>query len=98
MKRHRTRGPTGLFSVAALLLVVALALGACAKPAPQGPAATTTDVPKPTELAPTSAPANTPASEAAATSNLPVGVDAEGNFYKGDPKASVKLVEFSDFQ
>ena len=31
-------------------------------------------------------------------SNLPVGVDADGNFYRGDPKAPVKLVEFSDFQ
>jgi len=25
-------------------------------------------------------------------------VDADGNFYRGDPNAPVKLVEFSDFQ
>jgi hypothetical protein len=25
-------------------------------------------------------------------------VDADGNFYRGDPKAAVKLVEYSDFQ
>ena len=31
-------------------------------------------------------------------SNLPMGVDADGNFYRGDPKAPVKLTEFSDFQ
>jgi len=98
MKRLRTRGPTGLVGLAALLLVVALAVGACAQPAPQAPAATTTAVQKPTEIAPTSAPANTPASKPVATSNLPAGVDAEGHFYRGDPKASVKLVEFSDFQ
>ena len=28
----------------------------------------------------------------------PVGVDSDGNFYHGDTKAPVKLVEFSDFQ
>jgi hypothetical protein len=31
-------------------------------------------------------------------SDLPAGVDAAGNFYRGDPNAAVKLVEFSDFQ
>ncbi len=30
--------------------------------------------------------------------NVPVGVDAEGNFYRGNLNAPVKLVEFSDFQ
>jgi protein-disulfide isomerase len=30
--------------------------------------------------------------------DLPMGVDADGNFYRGDLKAPVKLVEFSDFQ
>jgi hypothetical protein len=25
-------------------------------------------------------------------------VDANGNFYRGDPNATVKLIEFSDFQ
>ena len=29
---------------------------------------------------------------------LQVGVDADGNFYRGDPNAPIKLVDFSDFQ
>jgi len=35
---------------------------------------------------------------AAKLASLPVGIDANGNFYRGDPKATVKLIEFSDFQ
>ena len=31
-------------------------------------------------------------------SNMPMGRDAEGNFYRGDPNAAVKLVDYSDFQ
>ena len=100
MKRLRTRGPAGVLGLAALLLFVALAIGACAKPAPAAPTATTAPTTAPTQAAPaTSAPALTPASsKPVAKSNLPAGVDAEGNFYRGDPKATVKLVEFSDFQ
>jgi protein-disulfide isomerase len=29
---------------------------------------------------------------------MPTGVDADGNFYRGDPDARVKLVEWSDFE
>jgi len=96
MKRLRTRGPAGVLGLAALLLVVALAVGACVTPAPAAPTATTA----PTQAAPaTSAPAQTPtSSKSVGKSNLPAGVDAEGNFYRGDPKATVKLIEFSDFQ
>lgn len=96
MEIHRIRAPGGVFGVAALLLIVTLAMGACAAPASQAPAAATA----PAQAAPaTSAPAQTPASsKPVASSNLPAGVDAEGNFYRGDPKATVKLVEFSDFQ
>ena len=91
MKRLRTRGPVRVFGLAALLLVAALAVGACVTPTPAAPAATTAPA--------TSAPAQTPASaEPIASGNLPAGVDAEGNFYRGDPNATVKLIEFSDFQ
>lgn len=49
---------------------------------------------KPKAAAPTA-----PAPAAASTlANLPVGVDADGNFYRGDLKASVRLIDFSDFQ
>jgi hypothetical protein len=102
MERLRTRGPGGVVVLAALLLIVALAVGACAKPAPVAPAPTSAPAQvttAPTQAAPaTSAPANTPGSSPAVLANLAVGVDAEGNFYRGDPKAPVKLVEFSDFQ
>jgi protein-disulfide isomerase len=96
MKRHRTRGPARVLGLAALLLVVALAVGACVAPAPAAPAAATA----PTQAAPaTTAPTQTPTpSKPTEGSKLPAGVDAEGNFYRGDPKATVKLVEFSDFQ
>jgi protein-disulfide isomerase len=30
--------------------------------------------------------------------SLQVGVDSDGNFYRGDPNAPIKLVDFSDFQ
>jgi hypothetical protein len=101
MKRLRNRGPARVFGLAALLLVVALAVGACVTPTPAAPAATT--APATSAQAPaapaTSAPAQTPASsEPIASSNLPAGVDAEGNYDRADPKATVKLTEFSDFQ
>jgi protein-disulfide isomerase len=102
MVKLRTREPAGLVGLAALLVVVMLAVGACAQPAPVGPAATTAPAQAtaaPTSTAPaTSAPTNTPASKPSAASNLPAGVNAEGDFYRGDPNAPVKLVEFSDFQ
>jgi protein-disulfide isomerase len=45
------------------------------------------------------APTATAAATAAATAGeIPAGVDADGNFYRGDPNAKVKLVEWSDFQ
>lgn len=30
--------------------------------------------------------------------SLPVGIDAEGNFYRGDLAAPIRLIDFSDFQ
>jgi cytoskeletal protein RodZ len=106
MNRVRTRGPARVLGLAALLLIVALVVGACVTPPapaapmattapPQAPAATTAS----TQASATNVPAQTPAiSEPAASSNLPTGVDSEGHFYRGDPKATVKLIEFSDFQ
>jgi hypothetical protein len=39
------------------------------------------------------------ATNAAGTgSGMPVGVDADGNFYRGNRNAAVKLIDFSDFQ
>jgi hypothetical protein len=95
MNRLRTRGPGGVLVLAALLLVVALAAGACTTPTPVSPTAAAA----PTQAPATSAPASTEAApKATGTVDLPAGVDANGNFYRGDPNASVKLVEFSDFQ
>jgi protein-disulfide isomerase len=95
MKRLRTRGPGGVLVLAALLLVVALAVGACTTPTPTSPTAAAA----PAKAPATSAPASTEAApKASGTSNLQAGVDANGNFYRGDPNAAVKLIEFSDFQ
>ena len=95
MKELRKRGPARVLGLAALLLIVALAVGACVTPTPASPTAATA----PTQALATSAPAQaTTSSESVVASNLPAGVDGEGNFYRGDPKAAVKLTEFSDFQ
>ena len=57
------------------------------------------NVQKPQSAAPSASNQPTPAAVAAVKRpELPVGVDADGNFYRGDPKAPVKLVDFSDFQ
>lgn len=84
-----------------LALLVVTLLGVACAPTPQtGPGATAA-VTQAAQPAPaTAAPIATggPATTAAKVSDLPVGVDAAGNFYRGDPNAAVKLVEFSDFQ
>ena len=57
------------------------------------------NVQKPQSAAPSASSQPTPAAVAAVKRPaLPVGVDADGNFYRGDPKAPVKIVDFSDFQ
>jgi protein-disulfide isomerase len=50
------------------------------------------------QVPPTPAPTSPPPVSREDLENLPMGVDPEGNFYRGDPKATVKLVDFSDFQ
>ena len=99
MKQLRPRIRPGIAILGLVLLLVVLVGAACA---PAGPSQN-----KPTQPAPA---ASVPAAEKAGPvapgatkqparpSNLPVGVDADGNFYRGDPKAPVKLVDFSDFQ
>jgi protein-disulfide isomerase len=82
--------------LALALIVIGLVAAACAPAAPQA-----TEAPQPAAtVAPaTGAPAPTAATGGeAAAADIPVGVDADGNFYRGDPKAAVKLVEYSDFQ
>ncbi len=100
----------GLGLVVVALLAAACVAAPVATPAAgSAPAASTaTTAPAaPTEGA--SAASAPSGSQAAATtaapsaaivpsSSLPSGVDADGNFYLGDPKATVKLLEYSDFQ
>ena len=74
-----------------MLLTVVLAAGAGCVPAAPQPVSSAT-------LAPPTAAATAAATQPAGSPALPVGTDADGNFYRGDPKAPVKLVDFSDFQ
>ncbi|MCX6032379.1 MAG: hypothetical protein NT169_24185 [Chloroflexi bacterium] len=79
------------------LIATALIAAACAPATPPAPAI----IQVPTGVVATAAPAavtTTPVSEPGKKLDLPVGMDADGNFYRGDPKAPVKLIEFSDFQ
>ncbi len=100
MKTYRSGHRTRLIGLPMLLLVVALVGAACAPAAPAAPGATAAPAPTSAPAAPaTTAPAQPEASQAPASElDLPVGVDSDGNFYRGDTKAPVKLVEFSDFQ
>ncbi len=90
--QSRTRRAVYGLLLLALALFVAGCVGVSAPvptPAPQA------GTPAPAEQA-TQQPGATTAPAMAA--DVPVGVDAEGNFYRGNPNAAVKLVEWSDFQ
>lgn len=94
---QRSAWPRLLLVLAVLLL--ALVFAACGPSTPPPPLSTST----PAAVAPgTSAPdalaTNSAPQPGSKLTNLPVGVDADGNFYRGDPNAPVKLVEFSEFQ
>ncbi len=107
----RARNSARWARLLAAFLVLGLA-AACA-PAPKAPATAAPPTAAPSSnQAPTTAPAvaTAPAAPQPAASSptaaapqvdlskAPVGVDADGNFYRGDPKAPVKLTDFSDFQ
>ncbi len=68
------------------LLALGLLAAACMPGTPVPPLSTVT------------APTATSAPPATSASGIQAGVDADGNFYRGNPNAAVKLVEFSDFQ
>ncbi len=110
MKQIRS-GVSPRSAVAGLtLLLVALIAAACfsglpvgprrVSPAPTAGATAIQPVPtaSPTALVPLGPAAPTAAAQTEMVSNIPVGVDADGNFYRGNPNAAIKLVEFSDFQ
>ena len=98
MNQLRSRAGLRLLALVLALLAVALVIAACAPAAPTAAPAAAEPVasaaPAPSAPVPTAA----TSSEPAAKVDVPVGVDADGNFYRGDPKAAVKLVEYSDFQ
>jgi protein-disulfide isomerase len=100
MKTHRPSSRGRWLILPLLLLVVALVGVACAPATPAEPNATAAPAPSAVPAAAeTTAPVQTEAPQAPAGKlDIPVGVDADGNFYRGDPKAAVKLVEYSDFQ
>ncbi len=72
-----------------------MAAAACA-PSTVAPLSTSTP---PVDAPATSAPATNAAVQPSGSAlDLQAGVDADGNFYRGDPNAAVKLTEYSDFQ
>jgi hypothetical protein len=87
-----------LIWVGMALLVVALVAAACGgggqAPAPTQPPAQATSPGVATQPAAT----QPPATGGDRPLDLPAGVDANGNFYLGDPNAAVKMEEWSDFQ
>ena len=90
-----------LIGLAAVLLIVMLGGVACAPPAPSAPTPTAALAAPAATTAVTAAPVATQPTAirpAGSKTSLLSGVDADGNFYRGDPKAPVKLVEYSDFQ
>jgi protein-disulfide isomerase len=107
------RSARTLGGVLLVLLILGALVAACTTPpaAPAAPAATAAPA---SNAAPTAAPAPTAATQPPAaaaaqaaptevkpgfdTSKLLVGVDAQGDFYRGDVNAPVKMVEYSDFQ
>lgn len=80
----------------AFLLTLLLAAACAPTSALPAPLSTATGVPPQPTAAATAD--SQPAAMPAEPLELPAGVDADGNFYRGDPQAAVKLVEFSDFQ
>lgn len=91
-----TQSRARLILLGVALLVVALLAAACAgggqAPAPTQPPGQAT-----ASGAATQPPSTQPAQDGKPL-DLPAGVDADGNFYLGDPNAPVKMVEWSDFQ
>ena len=102
MKQLRPRIRPGIVILGLMLTLAVLVGAACAPSTPAAPSQDKPAQPAPAANAPASEKAGPVAPGAAAkpskASNLPMGVDADGNFYRGDPKAPVKLTEFSDFQ
>jgi hypothetical protein len=80
------------------LLITALIVTACGPKAT--PAPTSTPKPKATLLPPTNTPAPTKAALVTTVSGgeVPMGFTEEGSPYRGNPNASVTLLELSDFQ
>lgn len=76
-----------LTGLAVMLLALVLAVSACTSPASA-----------PTAVPEATPPATQPPAPGGAEGAVQVGVDADGNFYRGSPDAPVKIVEFSEFQ
>jgi len=105
MRRLHPRVRLRLAGLALTLVVVTLSGVACVPAVPGMPAAGPTQA-APVTVAPAATSAQPAPNQAEATAvqppakhlDLPVGVDAAGNFYRGNINAPVKLVEYSDFQ
>lgn len=84
----------------AILWTVVMVCAACGAATPASPAASS--APARATALPASTVVSGKAAAAAPASNMmgdvPVGVDSEGHFYRGNRMATVKMSEFTDFQ
>ena len=97
MREPQFRPRRALVCLVLLALTVSGCVGISAPASTPGPQAS---LPTPAEQATQQPDATTGAAAAnpGIAQDIPTGVDADGNFYRGDPNAAVKLVEWSDFQ
>jgi hypothetical protein len=80
------------------LLVVALIVSACGPQATPEPTATPKPTATPVPPTATAAPTATTAAPTVSEAEVPVGFTEDGAPYRGNPDASVTLLEYSDYQ
>ena len=99
MRRFSRSGSLRPIGFAVILWIVVMVCAACGASAPASPAAGSASAKATALPAPTTATSKaSAASVSGMMGDVPVGVDSEGHFYRGNRMATVKMSEFTDFQ